>query len=75
MCKTPKQMVKDAKAAYDHLEDLFWTPGIEEGSTEYLAAEKDLHKKVTALENYVRDHFGVDYFRLNEVISSANGVL
>ena len=75
MCKTPKQMVKDARAAYDHLDDLFWTPGIEEGSPEYLAAEKDLHKKVTALENYVQDHFGVSYFILNETITSANGCL
>lgn len=75
MCKTPNQMVKDVRDAYDHLDDLFWTPGIEECSPEYIAAQKDLHKKVTALENYMQDHFGVSYFALNETIMSANGVL
>lgn len=75
MCKTPKQMVKEVKDAYDHLETLFWTPGVNENSPEYVAAEKDLHKKVTALENYVQDHFGVTYFALNATITSANGCL
>lgn len=75
MCKTPKQMVKAVEEAYQNLDDLFWTPGIKEESPEYVAAAAILEKKVTALENYVRDHFGVTYFRLNEVITSANGVL
>lgn len=75
MCKTPNQMAKDARAAYNHLDNLFWTPGMQEDSPEYIEARKDLHKKVTALKNYVQDHFGVSYFILNETITSANGVL
>lgn len=75
MCKTPNHMVKDARAAYDHLDNLFWTPGMQEDSPEYIAAQKDLHKKVTALENYVQDHFGVSHFILNETVTSGLGVL
>ena len=75
MCKTPKQMVESVAKASMDLDGLFWTPEIEECSPEYIAAQKDLHKKVTALENYVQDHFGVSYFALNETIMSANGVL
>lgn len=75
MCKTPKQIVEAVAKASMDLDDLFWTPGIKENSPEYIAAQKDLNKKVTALENYVQDHFGVSYFALNETITSANGVL
>lgn len=75
MCKTPNQMVKDVRAAYQNLDDLFWTPGVEGGSPEYQEAERDVCRKVMALENYVQDHFGVSYFVLNETITSANGVL
>lgn len=69
MNKTPKQMVKEVADLVDRLEKL---PSTNYDLGEYETLRKELNKKVTILENVIKDTFGSSIWAIEYILHSAS---